>query len=195
GFGVTRGGPLPRTPLDLPLRTTGGRSAADGPFPLAYRNPRSPASGPWCSTPGAGFARASGGVYGGLPRPLILTTGSVVDPGGLERHSLKLLGQLQRSPGGVPRRLLGRGRGRVPEEQPATQVVVVPLVRLDGVPVEPRGRRVASRLAELDELPVLHDRDGLPGELAGGHPLDRRGQRVQVLEQRPVALGQGIEPA
>src|SRR5262249_32316696 len=48
-------------------------------------------------------------------------------------------------------------------------------------------------LAELDELPVLDDGDRLASELAGGDALDCRRETVQVLEERPVALGQRIE--
>ena len=51
-----------------------------------------------------------------------------------------------------------------------------------------------ARLAELDELPVLHDRDGLPGELAGGDALHRGPQPVEILEEGPVALRERVEP-
>jgi len=57
-----------------------------------------------------------------------------------------------------------------------------------------RGRVAVGRvLAEFDELAVLHDRDRLAGELAGGDPFHRCCERVEVLEQRAVALRERIE--
>src|SRR5262245_35026964 len=99
--------------------------------------------------------------------PTFSAAWSVVDAGRPERHALQLLGQLERPPRGAAGGLLGLVRRRVAEQEPAAQVVVVPLVRLDRVPVEPRGRRVPGRLTEFDELAILHDGDRLPGELTG----------------------------
>jgi len=48
--------------------------------------------------------------------------------------------------------------------------------------------------AELDELPVLHDRDRLSRELAGCHALHRAPEAVQVLEERAIALRERVEP-
>ena len=70
------------------------------------------------------------------------------------------------------------------------ELVMEALVRLDDVAVERGGDAVARPLAELDELAVLHHRDGLAGELARGHPLHRGLERVEVLEERAIALGE-----
>ena len=91
------------------------------------------------------------------------------------------------------RHRLGFGRDRQPQQQPPAQLVVVALVGLDRVAVERRGLPVPHPLAELDELPVLHDRDGLARELAGRHALDGGRQRVEIAEERPAAAGQRIE--
>ncbi len=53
------------------------------------------------------------------------------------------------------------------------ELVVEALVGLDHVAVERRRPGIAGPVAELDELPVLHHRDGLARELPGRHPLDR----------------------
>ena len=90
-------------------------------------------------------------------------------------------------------RRLRLGRGGQAQEQPPAQLVVVALVGLDRVAVE-RGRLpVPHPLAELDELAVLHDRDGLARELPGRDALHRGRERVEVREERPVAGGQRIE--
>src|SRR5262249_28980630 len=69
------------------------------------------------------------------------------------------------------------------------------LVGLDDIAIEGGGGRVSCPLAELDELPVLHHGDGLPGELPRGHPLDGGGKLIEELEERTVARGHGIEAA
>ena len=79
------------------------------------------------------------------------------------------------------------------EQQPSAQLVVIPLVGLDRVAVERRGLAIAHALAELDELPVLHHRDGLAGELPGRHALDGGRQRVEIAEERAPAPGQRID--
>ncbi len=71
--------------------------------------------------------------------------------------------------------------------------MVVALVGLDDVLVERGGGLVPRPLAELDELAVLHDGDGFPGELARGHAFHGGPEGGQVPEQRAVALGQGVE--
>src|SRR4029453_14379070 len=93
-----------------------------------------------------------------------------------------------------PRPLRFRARRQL-EQEGATELVMEALVRLDHIAVEPGGDPVARTIAELDELAVLHHRDGLAGELAGGHPLHGGLERVEVLEQRPEALGERIEAA
>src|SRR5262245_49028969 len=123
------------------------------------------------------------------------TPRGVVNPRGLQRPGLELLRQLERPPGRLASRRLSLRRRRVPEEESSTEVVVVALVGLDRLPIEPRRRLVPDRLAEVDELPILDDRDRLPGELSGGDALDRRPERVQVVEQRAVPLGERIEVA
>ena len=67
------------------------------------------------------------------------------------------------------------------------------LVGLDDVAVERRRDPVSGPLAELDELPVLDHGDRLAGELSGRHPLHRRPERVQVIEERAIPLGDRIE--
>src|SRR5262245_50401120 len=118
---------------------------------------------------------------------------SVVDAGGGQGLVLELLRQLEGPPrrGGGHLLQLGRG-GQRAEERPA-QLVVMALVRLDDVAIQRGGVAIAGRLAELDELPVLHDGDGLTRELSGGHALHRALQGIEVPEERPVALGQRIE--
>src|SRR5262245_18189202 len=111
-----------------------------------------------------------------------------MDASGGERLLLKLVGQLERAARRTRRgllRLLGR---REPKQERAPELVVVPFLRLDHVTVHGGRLAVAGALAELDELPVLHDRDRLAGELAGRHPLDGGLERVEVLKQRSVAL-------
>src|SRR5262249_36348788 len=58
--------------------------------------------------------------------------------------------------------------------------------------IERRRLPVADALAEFDELPVLDDGDGLARELASSHPLDRRLERLEIVEQWPVALAQRV---
>src|SRR5204862_327677 len=97
---------------------------------------------------------------------------------------------------GMPSRRSGRrlsvGRRGEAQEQLAAELLVIALVGLDDVAIE-RGRLPVPRpLTELDELPVLDDGDGLARELTGGHALDGRLERVEIVEQRPVALAQWI---
>src|SRR5262245_28650080 len=110
-----------------------------------------------------------------------------MDPGGLERGGLQLLRQLERARGRPPRQILRVGGGRVPEEQRSAQLVMEALVGLDDVAVEGRGGAVSGALAELDELAVLHDGDGLARELSRRHALNGRLQAVEVAEQRAEA--------
>src|SRR6267142_1904772 len=119
----------------------------------------------------------------------------VMDAGGGEGFLLQLLGHGQRAPRRRLRRLLGLvGRGQA-QEQAAAQLVVIALVGLDRVAIERRRLLVAHAIAKLDELAVLDDGDRLARELPGRHALDRRGRRVEVLEERAVAAGQRIERA
>src|SRR5262249_58087185 len=123
--------------------------------------------------------------------------GSMVDAAGTQGHHLELLGQLERAARCLARRVLGLRRGRVAEEEPSPQLVVVALVRLDRLPVETRRRLVAGHLAELDELAVLHDGGPPPRELARGPPPHPRvaarpgpGERARLLCP-PVAASRG----
>src|SRR3989304_1292827 len=115
-----------------------------------------------------------------------------MDPGGLEGGGRELLGERKRSARSSPRFLLSLRRGREAKEERAPQLVVVALVGLDDVLVERGGGLVPRPLAELDELAVLHDGDGLPGELARGHALHGGPEGGQVLKQRAVTLGQRV---
>src|SRR5262245_35693471 len=90
--------------------------------------------------------------------------GSVMDPGSLERGGLQLFRQFERARRGLARQVLRVRRRRMAKEQRPAQLVMEPLVRLDDVAVERRRDTVAGTLAELDELAVLHDGDGLAGD-------------------------------
>src|SRR5262245_55316210 len=116
-----------------------------------------------------------------------------MDPGSLERGGLQLLRQLERARGRLAREVLRVRRRRVAQEQRPAQLVVEPLVRLDDVAVEGRRDTIPGALAELDELAVLHDRDGLTGELSGGHALHRARETVEVSEQRAESARERIE--
>jgi hypothetical protein len=118
----------------------------------------------------------------------------MVDARGGKRFGLELFRELQCPACGLTSGGLRGVSGSETQQQPAPQLVMVPLIRLDDVAIE-RGRLGIPRVsAELDELPVLHDRDRLSRELAGRHALHRASEAVQVLEERTVALGQRIEP-
>ena len=112
-----------------------------------------------------------------------------------EGLALELVGELER----LPRRRRGRGlrlrRGGEAEQEHPAELVMVALVRLDHVAVHRRGLPVAGVLAELDKLTVLHDRDRLARELPCGHALHRRLERIEIVEQWAVALGERIERA
>src|SRR5439155_27030163 len=76
----------------------------------------------------------------------------VVNPGRRQRLHLQLLGELEGPSRHAPRRVPCLWRRREPKEEPAAEVVVIPLVRLDDVTIERGRRRVSRALAELDEL-------------------------------------------
>src|SRR4029434_10733888 len=95
--------------------------------------------------------------------------------------------------GGAPGQLLRLVRYREAEEKGAPELMMEILVRFDDIAVEGGRHLVPCPLAELDELAVLHHRDRLPRELYRGHPLRGGGQPVEELEERPIALGHGIE--
>src|SRR4029078_8433518 len=119
--------------------------------------------------------------------------GGVMDPGRRQRLALQLVGQLDRTARRTARRRLSLGRGGQAQDQPPPQLVVVALVRLDGVAVE-RGRLpVPHPLAELDELLFLNDGDRLARELTGGDALDGIRQGVEIGEEGAVAAGQRVD--
>src|SRR5580698_3629610 len=65
---------------------------------------------------------------------------------------------------------------------------MVPLVRLNDVPIERRGRVVASARTEPNELVVAYDGERLARELTGGDAFDRRRERLEVNEHRRPRL-------
>src|SRR6185503_14071177 len=101
-------------------------------------------------------------------------TRGVVDAGRRQRRALQLVGELERAPRGGARGGLRLGCRGQAQEQPASEIVVIALVRLDDVAIEQRRLLVARAIAELDELAILHDRDRLARELPGGDARDRR---------------------
>src|SRR5262249_14058181 len=196
-----------------------GRGRAPGP-PAPARPPRErpspaplPSRGSCGWTPGLSPAPRETGRGGGSrsprPPPLALPAPGTalapilppamsgdrdgVDAGRLAGQVAQLVGDRQ----GVARRrrrelLEIGGRGVLDQDVPP-QVVVMDLLRLDGIGVEPRRLLVPHRLAEADELGVADLRDRLAGEGAAGDPLDRRAETAQVLVERRVAVGQRIE--
>jgi len=101
-----------------------------------------------------------------------------MNAGRLQCSLLELLGQRERARRGSPRELLRLVGHREAEQQGAPELVMEVLVRLDDVPVERGGAAVPRPLAELDELAILHHRDGLARELAGRDALETTVERV-----------------
>src|SRR5439155_188096 len=107
--------------------------------------------------------------------------GGVMNAGGLDGRELDLFGQRHGARGGAAGGFLVVGRGGESEEQGAAEQVMEMLVRLDDIAIE-RGRDLVPRpVAELDELPILHDGDRLAGELPRGHELLGRHAGTPVL--------------
>src|SRR5260221_5603090 len=109
------------------------------------------------------------------------------------RDLLQLLGELQSASRRAARSIPSRRGVREPEKQPAPELVMVPLVGLDDVPIERRRRLVATALAKADELVVPYDGQSFARELSGGDALDGRLERAQVLEHR--RRRRRVEPA
>src|SRR5215467_675823 len=113
----------------------------------------------------------------------------------LQRGVLELFGESESVGGRAPSEALRFVGDGVAEQEGAPELMMEVLVGLDDIAIEGGGGPVACPLAELDELPVLHHGDGLPGELPRGNPLHGGGKLIEELEERTVALGHGIEAA